>query len=323
MKRYGTITIAILAAAAILSGCKLSKPQETGGIVTLKLGSVRIQKEGGQTAEAQVKDQVGPGDIILTAKNSTVVVQFANNFILQVEESSALKVRSDTGDNRDMFVQDGQVLAKLVKTGKTTASISTPTSVAAVRGTQFSVNYREGKTQVAVAEGTVAVKAVRAEDAGKPAAEQAKETLTRAGNTAEVVSRGGEAQPALSVRPISDTEKLVLKKIESVPVIPEAEKKDAATIETTVKEAIGQGKDKEDKAAGETQQEKVKALMEKKTRSMSEIREVFSRIDEVTLYNGRVIQGAVISRGANYTILTPGGTVVVPEKQIKGSRILK
>jgi hypothetical protein len=186
------------------------------------------------------------------------------------------------------------------------------------------VSYRAGKSTVAVVEGTVAVKAVRAEDAGKPALEPAGETLTEAGKTAEIVSGPGAdgksgAPLALNVRPISDTEKKELKKIEAVPVIPEAEKKDSATIEARVKEAIGHAREKEEGS----HQEKVKALMEKKTRSMAEIREVFSRIDEITLYNGRVIQGAVMARGEVYTILTPGGTITIPEKQIKGSRILK
>jgi hypothetical protein len=321
MKQHSVLIIALFVATAFCVGCKESKPQEKTGIVTLKVGSVKIQRDGGQTVEAKISEQVRQGDTIVTAKNSTMVVQFSDSFVVQIEESSIMRVTSSMEDNREMFVEDGQVLAKLVKTGKNNASISTPTSVAAVRGTQFSVSYREGKSQVAVAEGKVAVKAVRAEDAGKPAVEPAGETLTEAGKTAEIVSTPGKAGAPLelNVRPISDTEKKELKKIESVPVIPEAEKKDAATIETTVKEAIGQAQEKEEGS----RQEKVKALMEKKTRSMEEIRQVFNRIDEITLYNGRVIQGAVMTRGEVYTILTPGGTITIPEKQIKGSRILK
>jgi hypothetical protein len=327
MKTKGAIIMIILIAAAVFFGCKKSEPQDQSGIITMKIGSVRIQREGGQIVEALVKYTVHPGDTILTDKNSAAVVQFADNFVLRVDEATVLRVKSATANDREVFVKDGQVLAKLVKTGANTATISTPTSVAAVRGTQFSVNYREGKTLVAVTEGKVAVKAVRAEEAGTPASGQsAEETIAEAGKTAEVAAAPGDggAPLALKMRDISDTEKKELRKIESIPVIPEVEKKETAAIESTVSEAINQAAEKEKKEdVGAAKEDKKKAVLEKKTRSMEEIREAFSRIDEITLYNGRVIRGAVISRGAFFTIVTPGGTITVPEKQIKGSRILR
>ena len=63
--------------------------------------------------------------------------------------------------------------------------------------------------------------------------------------------------------------------------------------------------------------------MNKKTRTIDEIREAFNRVDEITLYNGRVIQGAILSRGAEYKILTPDGTISVPEEEIKSSGVIK
>ena len=39
--------------------------------------------------------------------------------------------------------------------------------------------------------------------------------------------------------------------------------------------------------------------------------------DQITLYNGRVIEGAIISRGYQYKVLTPGGVMYVPKNQIK------
>ncbi len=328
MKRTIFIILTIVIGAALMTACKEKKPDSNAGIVTFKLGSVKIQPAAGQPVELQIKDAVRTGDTIMTGDKSAAVIQFAENCVVRVDETSTLKVTAVTDNNREIFVEQGQVLAKLVRTGNNNATIRTPTAVAGVRGTQFSVNYREGTTLVAVSEGKVAVSAARADDAGKQAPAP-EETLAVAGNTAEIkaASAGTAAPLALNVRPISESEKSELKKIESVPVVPEAYKKDPAAIESEVKNAAVKEKESDakegDTLSAEAKQEKLKALMEKKTRSMDEIREVFNRIDEITLYNGRVIQGAVISRGARYTILTPGGTVSIPENEIKGSRILK
>jgi hypothetical protein len=327
MKRNILIILTITIGAVVLFGCKSRKPGDTSGIVTFKLGSAQIHTEGGRQVELQVKDPVLPGDTIVTGEKSTAVVQFAENCVVRVDESSTITVKAISENNRDLFVRKGQVLAKLIRTGNNNATIATPTAVAGVRGTQFSVNFRDGSTKVAVTEGKVAVSAVRSDEKGTPAEQPKEEKLTEAGSTAEITAQpktaeGKEAPLALNVRPISETEKTELKKIESVPVIPEAEKKTPEAIESTVKKATT-GEDETKETSAEARQEKLKALMEKKTRSIEEIREVFNRIDEITLYNGRVIQGAVISRGERYTILTPGGTVSIPEKEIKGSRILK
>lgn len=326
MKRNLCIILTIVIGTVFLAGCKEKKLDGNAGIITFKLGSVKIQQAAGQPVELQIKDAVRPGDTIMTGEKSTAVIQFAENCVVRVDETSTLKVTSITDNNREIFVQQGQVLAKLIRTGNNNATIKTPTAVAGVRGTQFSVNYREGKTLVAVTEGKVAVSAARADDTGTQATTPKEETLAVAGNTAEITAptanSSGAETPALTIRPISEAEKKELKKIEAIPVIQEPEKKNPETIESTVKNATAEVKEEKEPAAS-GKQEKLKALMEKKTRSMEEIREVFNRIDEITLYNGRVIHGAVISRGARYSILTPGGTISIPENEIKGSRILK
>jgi hypothetical protein len=40
----------------------------------------------------------------------------------------------------------------------------------------------------------------------------------------------------------------------------------------------------------------------------------------VSLYNGKVIEGVILSRGKNFTILTPRGKIIVPEKQIRATQ---
>jgi|GEM_PF-1859172 len=57
--------------------------------------------------------------------------------------------------------------------------------------------------------------------------------------------------------------------------------------------------------------------------TLNAIQKDLGRIDEIRLYNGRVIQGAIISRGDEYLVLTVSGTVKIPEKQIKNVRIIR
>lgn len=298
-------------------GCK--KQEEKSGIVTLAIGTVTVDRSGAGPAVLQIKDRIAENDTVITGAMSLAVVQFSDNCVVQVQENSRFQVLSAGKTTRDLFVRDGQVLTKLIRTGDST-TIRTPTAIAGVRGTQFSVNYRDGNTRVAVSEGTVAVKASRSDESGKALTETKEETITVAGSTAEVTAApqkkaGEEAALVVSVRTISENEKQMLKKIETVPVIEDPATKTSEEIESAVKKGIGTGP--------EGEQDKVKQIMNKKTRTIDEIREAFNRVDEITLYNGRVIQGAILSRGAEYKILTPDGTISVPEEEIKSSGVIK
>ncbi len=46
-------------------------------------------------------------------------------------------------------------------------------------------------------------------------------------------------------------------------------------------------------------------------------------VDRITLYNGRIIEGAIISRGDLYRVRTAGGIVQVPRNRIKMVKPLK
>lgn len=57
--------------------------------------------------------------------------------------------------------------------------------------------------------------------------------------------------------------------------------------------------------------------------TLSSLKEDFERLDEIRMYNGRIIQGAIISRGKTYLVLTPAGKIKIPEEQIKNIRIIR
>jgi hypothetical protein len=69
--------------------------------------------------------------------------------------------------------------------------------------------------------------------------------------------------------------------------------------------------------------EAVRKLVNKKDRSINDIRKVYNRIDRVHLYSGKVITGAITERGEIYSILTTEGLVKIPKKDIQSNDIIK
>ena len=320
MKHTSRIIIpALLFAAGLMLAYGCKGQEQKKGIVTFTVGSVKVERPGLQPADLKVMDRVAEKDLIVTGAASFAVVQFSDNCVVQVQENTAFKILSADKNDRDLYVREGQVLTKLMRTGDNTATVRTPTAIAAVRGTQFSVNYRQGGTQVAVSEGKVAVRAASTDENGKAVSESREETMTAAGNTAEIIAapgaEGKEAKPVVSVRVITELEKQTLKKIEAVPVIPDAGKKSGQELESEVKKAIGYYPNE--------MQDRITKLLAKDSRTIEDIRDAFGRVDEVTLYNGRVIQGAIVTRGEQFRILAPEGMIMVPEEDIKGTTEIK
>lgn len=56
--------------------------------------------------------------------------------------------------------------------------------------------------------------------------------------------------------------------------------------------------------------------------SLDDIRMKYEWVDRITLYNGKIIDGAIITRGETYTVLTTRGIVRIPRNQIKTVRPL-
>ena len=67
----------------------------------------------------------------------------------------------------------------------------------------------------------------------------------------------------------------------------------------------------------------IKELIKRKPKSIKEIKKAFKRIDSITLFNGRVIEGAIISRGKVFKVLTTDGVIKVREDQIKNVKVIK
>jgi len=328
-KALSVIALSIL---LIPGGCA-RKARMDHGVVTFKIGQVSVQRSASGQVELATGDRIMTGDVLTTGEHSAAAIQFSERCVIRVDERTTFRIIRIEDMNLEMFVSEGSVMSKLVRKEDMKLEIMTRTALAAVRGTEFSVTYKDGQSTVAVSKGQVDTAAVRHDDTGKKLAKVEKEVPVAAGKTVEVIERpatGKEGHGSLSVnlREISDEEKNSLRKIHVIPIIEEPEKKSREELDQIrnsvieIENEIDGSQNQE--VRKEMAQDQVRALLMKKNRTMEDIRKTFNRIDEISLYNGKVIRGAIMSRGAeDFRIITPERTMTVPKKDIMSMKVIK
>jgi hypothetical protein len=319
--RIATAIAIILGVMIYTGGCKKQAEGEKG-FVTFLVGKAAVIKNGANSAPLALNDAVAAGDVVTTGEKSVVALQFSSDCVVRLEENASMRITDLKERDRTLHLGNGAVLAKLARTQGNAMTVTTRTSVAAVRGTRFSVTSGERGTTVAVTEGSVAVKAASHDDRGVSTAPAGEEKLADAGRAVEVDVKKAEAKPSLTMRQATESEKKEIQKVDIVPVVQKPGRSSLQELRDMEKTILEKEKSFRTEGTGGSAG-KIKDLLSKKNRSMNDIKATFDRIDEITLYNGRVIQGAIMSRGANYVIITPGGTVSVPEAEIKNVQIIR
>ena len=99
------------------------------------------------TLKLKENDTVNIGDTIITEDKSSVTLYVGNQSAVRIHENSKFIVSSRTVDtlgnlnNSDFDLQDGKIFVVIKRLSvKGSYSVSTPTSVVAVRGTEFTVD---------------------------------------------------------------------------------------------------------------------------------------------------------------------------------------
>jgi hypothetical protein len=149
-------------AASALFGFSTLGAQSLGSISSLK-GRVSIQSGSEAAKPAAVKHEVKEGDYITTLADSEAVITLSTGTVMKVGADTRMKINKSTvksGDGNQFSVglTRGSLSAKVskLKTASDSFNVYTPTSVAGVRGTDFSVAAGiDGSTRVQVAEGEV------------------------------------------------------------------------------------------------------------------------------------------------------------------------
>ena len=154
------ITILLLLMSMIISfACK--KESAIKGIVNSMMGSVTI-KEGDKSHQAKVGDSIIAGMTIETGAKSIAYIHFDENVIVLTEktilsvEKTELNISANTAQ-ADFNLMSGNVFSKITKsiTRDYSSQIKTPTTVVAVRGTEFAVFEKDGVSTVACLSGKV------------------------------------------------------------------------------------------------------------------------------------------------------------------------
>ncbi len=301
--RKGMFAPVLLFSAVLMTGILSCKGKaDTNAIVVWRVGNVELQRQGETPRQLELKQIVKQGDRIRSSAQSFAVIQVGESVTVRIQPDTTVDLTALMDPSKkELSLAEGQILSKVQKLNKNESyAVRMPTALAAVRGTEFSSTYRSGQGVVAVAAGKVVV-----EVSGK-AAEKTPGARTVADGMAVVIS------DEVRERPIEKSESLEIQLVSIIPVMRDAESKSVQEIETIDRQLMEQQKKIEDQLKDAF-----------RPKSLDEIKAKFERIDEVTLYNGRVIRGVIVSRGAEYKILTPEGQLTVPSSQVKKTQLMK
>ncbi|HOA06714.1 MAG TPA: FecR family protein [Spirochaetota bacterium] len=124
----------------------------------MKLGDVKIErakKPMPLNSEADLKDK----DIVTTGEKSLLVIEFDNGDVIKIKEKTKAIISLASPQTSAITVLKGTIEAKYKKIMRENPSkVYSPTTVAAVRGTEFEVTVAEsGETRVKMTEGKLNV----------------------------------------------------------------------------------------------------------------------------------------------------------------------
>lgn len=131
--------------------------------VQFTLGDVKISGSAGEKAAGQ-GDQLKAGDVIITGKKAVADLIFGESGVVRINENSRVTITSiadKTNNNTEMNMDNGKVFLTLSKLKGTGFKVKTPTAVASVRGTSFTVLSDKKGAKLSVVKGTVAVNPVK------------------------------------------------------------------------------------------------------------------------------------------------------------------
>lgn len=298
MKKRKLILPALLS-LLIISGC--GKKMQEQPVAVWVIGEVTLQKSIGSIGSLKVGDILEAGDEITTSAYSHAALQIGDSIMVKIDRNTTLAVSVlIAGKEHEVFLKTGKVFSKVKKLAPGFEyRVKTPSIIAAVRGTSFSVSSGKTVQKVSVAEGLVKVSREKSDMVTK------FQKDAPAGTTLVVTDTVKE-------RPISETEKFEIQKVSIVPYMKGAETFTGKEYDLMV-DKLGEQHDDIDK--------KIKNVEVPK--SLTEVKQKYGRVDEITLYNGKVYKGVILKRGVTYTILTTGGKVYVPKKNVRSTRVVR
>jgi len=325
LKRYyGALFITFV--ISTLYACKQQQNAVTARLIFMQGDVTIIQNDINKLAG--IGALVSPDDMITTGDKSIAVVQIADRAIAHIGSNSKVIVKSLLDTSVNLYLEKGEVISKVERLQKGHEyMIKTRSVVASVRGTQFLVKSDEKIGKIAVNTGSVMVQPVIETEKGV-----VKESVIEGGKQAIVTVEEEKVteEVPVTIQKISVKDKMKMEAMINLDVIPqdvimqpEAFEKVQETIKQNVEKMQEIESLSEDTIKQQIKKERIERLMQQKTRTLEEIKEACERIDVVKLYSGKEIQGAIISRGESYKILTTTGVVDVAKKDVRSISVIR
>lgn len=302
-KSFLFFVLSFFAAGLFLVSCAKKKaetqPKKDKAFVSFVLGNVTLVRGNESKRQIKTGEPVLNGDSIETSDKGHMTLQIRNDIVILLSPNTKITLNSlENAENKDFHLQQGEALSKL---GKLTAGqnykIKTPSMVVGVRGTEFLARHDKGLSSVAVGTGLVQVVKIKTNE----------EIMVGKGKAADVTEKVKNRAP-------NQVENLKLKLLNKIPVIKDYEtlpKEKLDAIETEIKKSIA-----------ETLQ-KIESLNQERFLNLDELKAKHGRIDVVSLYSGKIINGIITERGELVKILTPDGVVTVSAKDIQATDVKK
>lgn len=158
------LCLALIVLFAIDCG-KSKKEDLQGGVFTFIKGTVKLTDKAGKEKKVGLSEFILPEDKIETSKSSYADIQLMDGVVIRVKENTSLTLNKIFVDSKnaeiysDISLNKGKIFSKVgTKLSKSSGfRVSTPTSTAAVRGTDFQVEVEGNKTETLVSDGAVEV----------------------------------------------------------------------------------------------------------------------------------------------------------------------
>jgi hypothetical protein len=163
------------------SACKKEEAR-IRAIATFVIGKVVLERPDEPARQARHRDELRKDDVIKTGLDSFMVIQLGRESLVKIEPASTVRLSSIMDEATiKLDLARGTVFSRVKNLKKETSyMVQTKTSLAAVRGTEFSVSSGEGRATVAVNEGSVEVHRITGKN------EMAEEKMVDAGNAADI-----------------------------------------------------------------------------------------------------------------------------------------
>ena len=221
------MVIAIIAyfVAISLTSCKKDAPDQA--IATFVIGDVTLYRSNADPRPLKHRDIIKKGDTIKTGQESLLAFQIGEEASIQIKENTEVNITIILENKKnELYLEEGKVFTTVKKLKKDTSfSVRTKTSVAAVRGTEFSVSFEKGKSVVAVNGGKIAVQRVVEDKIDE------KIDIIEKGTVIEVTDK-------ITTRELNDEEAIEFAQVQNTPIIENVQEKTQSDLQEIEKDFL-------------------------------------------------------------------------------------